>query len=159
MFSTPPPDEPGDHDAEMKSLGKVSERTGKRSLRIRDPKSFQQRTEIAEDSNLLKWAGQYRTASIRDRQLERGQPDIPVMPNAPLLRRETELGVFQGTEEALFPQLGARNLRVFTGVEEQLLNSVIQGHPREGRAVAAPQHVPDNVSVSRTGTCMIVEGL
>jgi hypothetical protein len=76
----PPPDGPHDEDPHKESLEKVSERTGKRTWRIRNPDMFRERTLIAEDSNLLKWAGQYQTASIRDRRLEIIQPELMAMP-------------------------------------------------------------------------------
>jgi hypothetical protein len=164
----PPPDKPDDNYPGKESE-KVSERTCKRSWRIRNHEAFQERILIPEESNLLKWAGQYQTANIRDRQLERVQPELLEMRNAPLETKETNVGVFRGIEQTLFPELGARNLRLFTGVEEGLLESFMQ-EPQRGQPDArhverrrlqreAPEHLPFNTSVSRTGSCMIIEGL
>jgi hypothetical protein len=58
-------------------------------------------------------------------------------------------------------------LRIFTGVEEELLESLINERPRhggrqaghEGLELQAPAHMPATVSVSRRGSCMIIEGL
>lgn len=165
----PPPDRPDDSHREKESE-KVSERTGKRSWRIRNPEAFQERTVIAEESNLLKWAGQYQTATVRDRRLERIQPELMAMPNAPLETKRTNFGNFLGIEQALFPDLGARNLRMFTGVNQELLESLIQdrrrGEPgvrpveqRERLERQPPDHLPANMSVSRSGSCVIIEGL
>ena len=161
----PPPDGPDDDHPDKESSEKVSERTGKRAWRIRNPDAFRERTVIAEESNLLKWAGQYQTATGRDRRLERIQPELMAMPNAPLETKRTTFGNFRGIEQPLFPALGARNLRIFTGVEENLLESVIQERRRGeatrrvGSRPQRPDHLPANMSVSRTGTCMIIEGV
>jgi hypothetical protein len=146
----------------------VSERTGKRTWRIRNPEAFRDRTVIAEESNLLKWAGQYQTAMIRERRLERVQPEVMVMPNAPLETKRTNFGEFRGIEQQLFPALGNRNLRMFTGVEQQLLESIMGDRPPDAirqreqqrrRELLPADHLPANSSVSRNGTCMIIEGL
>ena len=165
----PPPDTPDDHP-DKESSEKVSERTGKRTWRVRNPEAFRERTVIAEESNLLKWAGQYQTASVRDRHLERIQPELMAMPNAPLETKRTNFGTFRGIEQPLFPELGTRNLRMFTGVDQDLLESLIQerplGEPRarqveqRGRLERQPpDHLPANMSVSRSGSCMIIEGI
>ena len=166
----PPPDGPDDDHPDKESSERVSERTGKRAWRIRNSDAFRERTVIAEESNLLKWAGQYQTATLRDRRLERIQADLLTMPNAPLETKRTNFGDFLGMEQPLFPDLGARNLRIFTGVDQELLESLIQDRPRgepgarpveqQGRLQRQPPgHLPANMSVSRSGSCMIVEGL
>lgn len=166
----PPPDPPDDDHPETEPSEKVSERTGKRTWRIRNPEAFRDRTVIAEESNLLKWAGQYQSATFRDRRLERIQPEPMAMPNAPLETKRTNFGDFRGIEQPLFPDLGARNLRMFTGVEQELLQSLLQDRPRgelgarpvdqQGRREhQPPDHLPANLSVSRSGTCMMIEGL
>lgn len=161
----PPPDKPDDDRPRDEASEKVSERTGKRSWRISNPKAFRERTVVAEESNLLKWAGQFQTATTRDRRLERIQPALLDMPNAPLETKRTNVGIFRGVEQPLFPALGARDLRIFTGVEEELLESLIHERPgRPGGAVQAGGDLegrppmPATVSVSRSGSCMIIEG-
>jgi hypothetical protein len=166
----PPPDGPDDDHPDKESSEKVSERTGKRTWRIRNPEAFRERTVTAEESNLLKWAGQYQTATVRDRRLESIQPELMAMPNAPLETKRTNFGTFLGIEQPLFPDLGARNLRMFTGVDQELLESLIQDR-RRGEPGARPveqhrrlerqppDHLPANMSVSRSGSCMIIEGL
>lgn len=163
----PPPDKTDDDRPREESSEKVSERTGKRSWRISNPEAFHERTVVAEESNLLKWAGQFQTATTRDRRLERIQPALIDIPNAPLETKRTNVGTFRGIEQPLFPALGARDLRIFTGVEEDLLESIINERPRvqtqgiEARleAFKRPGHLPATVSVGRSGSCMIVEGL
>jgi len=79
-------------------------------------------------------------------------------------------GNFLGIEQPLFPDLGARNLRMFTGVDQELLESLIQDRRRgelgarpveqQGRLERQPpDHLPANMSVSRNGSCMIIDGL
>jgi hypothetical protein len=162
----PPPD---DDYPNKDSSETVSERTGKRSWRIRDPEAFHQRAVLAEESNLLKWAGQYQTAAVLDRRLERLQPEAMAMPNAPLETRRTRFGDFRGVDQPLFPALGAADLRLFTGVDEGLLEVLTADRPRAeraprqfglGRQEGQPaDHMPAGMSVSQAGTCMIVEGL
>ncbi len=162
----PPPDKTDDDRPRGEASEKVSERTGKRSWRISNPEAFQERTVVAEESNLLKWAGQFQTATTRDRRLERIQPALLDMPNAPLETKRTNVGIFRGVEQPLFPALGARDLRIFTGVEEELLESLI--HERPGRQSGGQaggglerrprDQMPPTVSVSRSGSCMIIEG-
>jgi hypothetical protein len=166
----PPPDEPEDDHPERELTDEVSERTGKRSWQIRNPEAFRERAVITEESNLLKWAGQYQTAAVRDRRLEARQPELMAIPNAPLETKRTDFGDFRGIEQSLFPALGIRNLKIFTGVEEELLELLIQkaqggdggaGNVGQNRGLEPlpPQHLPGNISVSRSGTCMIIEGL
>lgn len=92
------------------------------------------------------------------------------MPNAPLETKKTDVGNFLGIEQPLFPDLGARNLRLFTGVEEELFKSLIQERPHDDQGAKAvdperrrnpkpPEHLPANMSVSRNGSCMFIEGL
>lgn len=167
VFVLDPPADPPDDDPEKEFSERVSERTGKRAWRIHNPEIFRDRAVIAEESNLLKWAGQYQTAAVRDRRLERIQPELMAMPNAPLDSKRTDFGHFLGIDQPLFPALGARNLRIFTGVEQGLLESLIH-EPQAGVIQAelpkrprrqAPDHLPANMSVSGTGGCMIIEGL
>jgi hypothetical protein len=165
----PPPNRPDDDDLDERASEKVSERTGERSWRIHDPEAFHERTVVADESNLLKWAGQYQTATSRDLRLERIQPELMQMPNARLETKETNIGIFRGIEQPLFPALGVRDLRLFTGVEEGLLESLMHERspmPTDAGQVARgevrwkrPEHLPFNMSVSRRGSCLIVEGL
>ena len=167
----PPPDKPHDDRPAEDSSERVSERIGKRNWQISNPEAFQERALVAEESNLLKWAGQYQTATVRDRRLQRTQPELMEMPNASLESKRTNVGTFRGVEQPLFPALGAPNLRIFTGVEEDLLSL-----PNSSTNVRACKLVvcrpdgwtsndcsqitcPGTISVSRSGSCMIIEGL
>jgi hypothetical protein len=90
---------------------------------------------------------------------------LTAMPNAQLETKRTSFGNFRGIERPLFPELVARNLRIFTGVEQDLLDSLSHGHPREELGAIEfeprrqmqrqPQHLPENFSVGRSGSCMI----
>lgn len=161
----PPPEDKEDNDRpEDVPSERVSERVGKRAWRIPDPERFRQRSVFAEESNLLRWAGQYHTAAVRDQRLEQRQPEQMAMPNVPLEAKRTNFGVFRGFEQVPFPGL-SRTLRLFTRVDEALLESLIAGRPPaeiemvERADWHAPNHLPANMSVSRAGTCMILEGL
>jgi hypothetical protein len=166
----PPVGPPDDDHPEEESSEKVSERTGRRTWEVRNAEVFRERAVLAEESYLLKWAGQYHTATIRDRRLERIEGPITEIPNAPLETKRTDFGVFRGIGVPLFPALGVRQLRMFTGVEEEVLESVIQerrrggvdaryGEPQGRRERQPPDHLPTNMSVSRSGSCMIIDGL
>jgi len=164
----PPPDAPEDDHPERESSERVSERTGGRTWQIHNPEAFRKRAVIAEESNLLKWAGQYQTAAVRDQQLEARQPPLMEMPNAQLETKSTDFGNFRGIVQSLFPELGIPKLTMFTGVEGDLLESLIQnakrrdgGHMEVGqkKQPLPLKHLPGTASVSRSGTCMIIDGL
>ena len=169
VFVLDPPDNDKDEDhPKTEPPKKVSERTGERTWRVDDPERFRQRSVIAEESNLLKWAGQFQTAAVRDQRLEGIQPELMAMPNIPLQTRNLDFGTFRGFDQLLFPAL-SREIRLFTGVDDALLESVIADRPHrerdrrlgmEERAnQRVPDHLPANASVSSAGTCMIIEGL
>lgn len=167
----PPPDEPS-HKADVnKKSNKVSQRTGESSWEIRDPDEFTRRAWIAQESSLLKWAGQYREAAQPDFELEPWRDRIRNVPeDAPRERLQTELGVFVGTRTAAFPELCSNQIRIFNGVEEELLAMLSEGSPRAREIAQANQRrfreerevaLRGNPlsSISPNGTCMIVEGL
>jgi hypothetical protein len=107
-------DPPSDKNRKAK-IRKSKDSSSERTFHVEDPKIFHRRAVIAHESNLLKWAGQYRTASAQDARLGRAVPEGAVLVDVPLVR--TDFGEFRGVALPLFPELGARNLRIFTGVE------------------------------------------
>lgn len=164
----PPPDEP-DHDRKPDDRERVSERIGKRSWKIASAEAFQNRIWLVKESELLKWAGQFHSALARDKRLEVIE-EVPQLPNLELQTRRTEVGTFRGTAWPVFPELGKKDLKVFSGVEEELLTKIIESdatapHAAEAiheRIVAASGYQQQRspfVSVSRNGTCMIIEGV
>ena len=75
--------------------------------------------------------------------------------------------MFRGVEQLLFPAL-SRDVRLFSGVEESVLERVTRELPHHAGIEHlelpriephAAERGPSNISVSRSGTCMIVEGL
>jgi hypothetical protein len=162
----PPPENNG-QSKKKKSKAKSSQR----EFRVEDRKIFHQRAVIAQESQLLKWAGQYRTATAQDVKLGRTAPEGAVLVDVPLETKETAFGEFRGRSQPLFPELGNRNLRIFTGVEAELLESIRRepsdvGPVEEGRvnphryiASAEREQLPGNVSIGNDGSCMIVEGV
>ncbi|MGA7314343.1 MAG: hypothetical protein WBX22_10255 [Silvibacterium sp.] len=166
----PPPDEryhnKGDDDSDN-----VSERTGEWSWRIPNPEAFAKRTWVTQESSLLKWAGQYEDAARRDIELEPWRERPHVIPqNAPRAEVRTDVGTFIGTRNIAFPELGQRNIQIFTGVEEELFANLTERNPRaeevaqndqvrfRGERQRVRRESPFS-SISPNGTCMIVEGL
>jgi hypothetical protein len=163
-------DPPSDKKREARTR-KSKDSSSERTFRVEDQKIFHRRAVIAHESNLLKWAGQYRTASDQDTRLGRALPEGAVLVDVPLVTRRTDFGEFRGVALPLFPELGARNLRIFTGVEAGLLDSVAHqpedlDHPEE-QVVERPKrfhrpplnNAPGNIGIGPDGTCMIIEGL
>jgi len=167
----PPPEQSDDGTGKADSEG-VSERTGKWSWRIPNAEAFARRTRMTQESSLLKWAGQYEEAAKRDHELEpwRGRSREKLQ-NAPRVRMETGVGTFVGTRNSAFPELGSRNIQIFTGIEEELLAWLTDNNPEAAREVALAdrarfcteretiRHESPFRSISPNGTCMIVEGL
>jgi hypothetical protein len=166
----PPPD---DHDQTEKTIKseRVAERTGVGSYRVPNAEAFARRIWTAQESSLLKWAGQYREATERDVELRPRQVLTQEMPqSAPIETRKTEFGTFAGRSSIAFPELGTGAIRIFTGVEEELFRSVMEqskaaqtiasaNQPRFREAkLQVRRHSPYS-SVGLNGTCMIVEGL
>jgi hypothetical protein len=167
----PPPDPPDFEDSEDLKSERVSERIGKRKWRIPSAERFEARVWLAQESALLKWAGQYRQAAQLDEELEPGlgQPrEIPQ--SAELERQHTEFGVFVGMRTSSFPELGSNRVQIFTGIEEQLFASLAERGPHTREIALRNQRrfhqdreqVRERspyTSISQNGTCMIVEGL
>jgi hypothetical protein len=162
-----PPAENKGESKKKKSKAKASER----AFRVEDRKIFHQRAVIAQESQLLKWAGQYRTASAQDAKLGRTAPEGAALVDVPLETKETAFGEFRGRSQPLFPELGTGNLRIFTGVESELLGSILREpgdlHPVAEEGVNPRRHIarepqerlPGTISIGNDGSCMIVEGL
>ena len=167
----PPPDETTSGDNEEPNAEEVSVRTGERSWKVPNFERFEDRAWIAQESTLLKWAGQYREAAMRDEELETRQLRREEIPESvEPVRKETEFGVFVGTRNNTFPELGRGQIRLFTGVEEELFASLTERN-RRSRDITMRNQLRFNFgqedtanrspfsSVSKNGTCMIVEGL
>jgi len=92
----------------------------------------------------------------------------PTLPDFELDTRKTDIASYKGCSWSLFPELGHQNLRLFTGVEEELLARIVEASPEVYRVARTIQ---DRVSergmhqeapyesLSPNGTCMIVEGV
>jgi hypothetical protein len=167
----PPPDESNGESRTGDSSEKVSERTGKWSWRIPNPERFAERAWKTQESSLLKWAGQYGEAAKRDSELEPwrwGLRDIPQ--DSPRIKVGTEFGEFVGTRKIAFPELGQTDIRIFTGIEEQLFADITERRPRAQETALASdlrfrkgreemQHDSPFRSISSNGTYMLIEGL
>jgi hypothetical protein len=160
---------PGGDDKSKREKSKAKSR--EREFRVEDRKIFHQRAVIAQESQLLKWAGQYRAASAQDLKLGRSAPEGAALVDVPLETKETAFGEFRGRSQPLFPELGDGNLRIFTGVEAELLDSIRQEptelqpleeqgvHPRKHIDAGVGRELPGTVSIGNDGSCMIVEGV
>ena len=165
LILDPPPENDG------KSKGKKSEtKSSQREFRVEDRKVFHQRAVVAQESQLLKWAGQYRTASAQDLKLGRTAPEGATLVDVPLETKQTHFGEFRGRSQPLFPELGNGNRRIFTGVEAELLESIRQApasldveeegiNPRKKIDTGADEELPGTISIGNDGSCMIVEGV
>lgn len=101
----------------------------------------------------------------------RTAPEGAVLVDLPLETKETAYGEFRGRSQPLFPELGNANLKIFTGVEAELLESIIQepsdlvpeegggGNPRAHINAAVGEGLPGTISIGNDGSCMIVEGV
>lgn len=162
-----PPQEGDGNSKKKKSRTKPSQR----EFRVEDRKIFHQRAVIAQESQLLKWAGQYRTASGQDLKLGRTVAEGAAVVDVPLETKETAFGEFRGRSQPLFPELGDQNLRVFTGVEAELLESIRREpgevwpvdveviRPRRNVARVPREQLLGTISIGNDGSCMIVEGV
>lgn len=164
----PPGDDPGDTDAPSPNeREKVSKRTGERTWKIPSTAEFERRTQLSQESELLKWAGQFNQALQRDVELSREEPQLR-LPDFALETRRTDLGVYRGRLSPLFPELGHRNLTLFTGVQQELLATTMERSAAFRNVARAIQEQLSHAnlretspyqSLSRNGTCMIVEGV
>ncbi len=167
----PPPDPPDFEDSDDLNSEKVSERIGKRSWRIPNSERFAGRAWLAQESALLKWAGQYREAAERDAELEpQGVRPREIPQSVEPEKQETEFGVFVGIRNSSFPELGRNRVQIFTGIEEQLFASLTERNPQTREVASRSQRrlheertqareLSPYTSISQNGTCMIVEGI
>jgi hypothetical protein len=167
IFVLDPPEEDGNDDGREAGQGQISERVNKRTWRITNFERFKERSWVANQSALLKWAGQFHTSSARDLELEAIPLKSDPLANAPLETRKTPYGEFRGATWPLFPELGERPLILFTGVQEDFLAAIVDRSPkaneiaesfRESAEIDVSKLDP-NLSFGGDGTCMIVEGL
>jgi hypothetical protein len=163
VYIVDPPDPPSRDDKRTKGEP-TSESIGKNRWRVNNPVEFARISESTKQSKLLNWAGQFTTAarllsSIR-REDYRGDAGI----DAELSRRRISGVDYDGRSLPLFPELGQPNLRVFTGVQSDVLAMARiavedRGHMRPNAEIAGGLVEDPSVSVGRDGSCLIVEGL
>jgi hypothetical protein len=161
-------DPPPENDGKSKRK-KSKSKSSVREFRVQDRKIFHQRAVIAQESQLLKWAGQYQTAGAQDVKLGRTAPEGAVLgDDVPLETKQTDSGEFRGPSQPLFPELGNRNLRIFTGVEAELLESIrrqpgdVDGveeeriNPRRHIDAGLREKLPGTISIGNDGSCMML---
>ncbi len=167
VYVVDPPDQPNEEHPDS-----PSERIDKRTWRIKDPETFALRSWNGRRSQLLRWAGQFVSAARIDRELAFGHVREFTLRDQPLERRVVADMTFQGRATPFFPELGEPRLRIFTGVQEDLLRAAITEPIRSEeiatslerqfqRKVEHPQAGQEepNVSVGPGGSCLIVDGL
>lgn len=171
VYVLDPPNDPDDENPpeppERRGTSEVSERVGKRTWRITNPEAFERRIRLAKESELLKWAGLFEKASERDIQLATIE-HMPRLPDFELETRKTQTGSYRGYPWPVFPELGQQHLRLFTGVEEELLARTVEASAEIHTAAKAiqervarrePNQESPYESLSRNGTCMFIDGL
>lgn len=164
----PPGNDPDDTDAPSSNeREKVSKRTGERTWEIPNAAEFERRTQLSQESELLKWARLFNQALERDSELSHRGSQVR-LPDFEPQTRITDLGTYRGRSTPLFPELGHGSLSLFTGVEEELLARIVERSAAVRRVARAIQEqvTHQNLretspyrSLSRNGTCMIVEGI
>lgn len=105
-------------------------------------------------------------------ELAFGRLRVLTLPDQPLERRVVADVAFQGRITPIFPELGEPRLRVFTGVQEDLLQAATAESIHSEEIAASLElyfqgdlnHPPaaeeePNVSVGPGGACLIVDGL
>jgi hypothetical protein len=136
-----------------------------RTIFFEDPEAFAKRASLENRARLLSWAGLYQPAARIFHEL--GRPAVAVESfERPRQIRETLNGLYEGTTAPLFPELGRKELILFTGVRPDLIEPT-GGQPEAGDELSfadssptqALHDIPSNMSWGKNGTCMIVEGL
>lgn len=166
VFIVDPPEPPNDDDDIVNDRSRFSERTGKNAWRINNPDEFSNVAWEVKQTKLLNWAGQFASASAVARR--RGRVTL-AEDAADLETAAHSVGDlrFRGRRLPLFPELGYGELRVFIGVQEDILETARsqlappdrEAISRQVRAAVEGVTVEPNTSIGRDGTCLIVEGL
>jgi hypothetical protein len=163
VYVVDPPEPPSEDDKQTKEEP-TSESIGKNRWRVNNPEEFARISESTKQSKLLTWAGQFTTAArvlsnIRGENYREGAGV-----DAELSRRRISNVDYDGLSLPLFPELGQPTLRVFAGVQHDVLamaRTAVEdrGHPRRDADIDVGMVEDPTVSVGRDGSCLIVEGL
>lgn len=164
----PPNDD--ERDDGKKDREPPSERIGKRTWRINNPDEFARRAWDVRRAQILNWAGQFRSAvEILGEETPQNVRQMTSLDDQPLTTQVIGDLTFRGRSLALFPELGGAGLRLFSGVQEDLLGAARENRVssekiatelgRRRRDLAADEHVPPNTSISTNGTCFVVQGI
>ena len=91
-----------------------------------------------------------------------------MMPDLPLIRRQINDVNYYGRRMPFFPELGYPRLRIFAGVQEEVLESarrraanvdLLEGHALVTRTLREAEIGDPKISVGRDGTCLILDGI
>lgn len=129
---------------------------------------FEKRAWDAQRAQLLKWAGQFRSAAAVETSLEIAPGERPMIDDRPLTSVAFDGLTFDGFRVALFPEALGQEVSLFTGVDRDVLRTA--RHERDLSRKIAAQMAPrfrefrhdqqDGFrSVGSAGTCLAVEGL
>ncbi len=144
----------------------VIEGVGKNTWRIENPEEFANAAWSAKRAKLLNWAGQF--ASAREAGRRRRPTEQAVDMTDLKLESRTIGGVtYRGQRTPLFPELGYGRLRVFAGVQEEILETARHETSAANQEQAARQIRPlvwgagveADTSTGPDGTCLVVEGI
>lgn len=159
--------DPSDDEREFRDKD-VSQRISQRRWRVENEEKFTVRAEELQRSHLLKWSGQSQAAAMIDEHIEVQRVRAQDLTNAPLETREIAGEIFDGFDSSLFPELGNSALRVFSGVQRDLLEAARSSgraleeakRPIQERLTVADRWTADPyTSVGVDGTCLRVEGI
>ena len=165
VYVVDPPNSPDDDRDRPAGHGLPYERTGKNTWRINDPEEFANAAWAARRFKLLNWAGQFASANeVAGRH--RAPARIRDVANLELTSRTIAGVMYRGRWASLFPELGYESLRVFTGLQEDVLGSALHQEAlheektaQSMRSLAEESSVDAYASLGPDGTCLVVEGL
>jgi len=146
----------------------TSEKLSENVYFIPDPERFEQKATDARSSQLLNWAGQYRSAAIVEARIEIAPRAKNILDDHPITTREIGDVQFDGFRVPLFPELGIPNVNLFIGVEHDILEIAKRDQTNARAAVDDRKtrlinlrlaHDTGRVSIGPSGTLLAIEGL
>jgi hypothetical protein len=167
VYVVDPPNVPSDED-DPGDKESTTERIGKNTWRINNPEEFGRIAESKKQAKLLNWAGQFTSASRLISRARRRDPANDAGPDLQLIRRQINDVNYYGRRMPFFPELGYPRLRIFAGVQEEVLESARRraadvGQPEGHALVTRPPREAEiedpKVSVGKDGTCLILDGI
>ena len=172
VFIIDPEDEETPEERERRLQAEKSERTSEKLSDnvwfIPNPERFEDKAADVQSAQLLKWAGQYRSAAEIEASIEIAPRRNLVPEDRPMDSFVVGEFTFDGFRVPLFPELRGGHLNVFLGVERETLEVARRERGRARAVIAARvnrlreiQHQRRDgfASLGNSGTCLAIEGL